>query len=179
MEDKLAALDANLREQQAKKQKLESDVALCARKIERATQLVSGLGGEKVRWTKSAESYGKLYTKLTGDVLLSSGVIAYLGAFTPLFREECARDWARRCREKGLPCSDEFTLAAVLADPVKVGGRDARFGWRTLIFIAPPYKELLQEASSCNGSVLEKVRSVTESALFFIPIIPSIPCTTQ
>lgn len=64
--------------------------------------------------------YGKLYTKLTGDVLLSSGVIAYLGAFTPLFREECARDWARRCREKGLPCSDEFSLAAVLADPVKV-----------------------------------------------------------
>ena len=27
------------------------------------------------------------YVNLTGDVLLSSGVIAYLGAFTPSFRE--------------------------------------------------------------------------------------------
>jgi dynein heavy chain len=56
-------------------------------KIDRANQLMTGLGGEKTRWTASAEMFGNLYIKLTGDILLSAGMIAYLGTFTPTFRE--------------------------------------------------------------------------------------------
>ena len=41
---------------------------------------------EKDRWTESAKVLGELYIKLTGDVLLGSGVVAYLGAFTVSYR---------------------------------------------------------------------------------------------
>ena len=33
-----------------------------------------------------------------GDVLISSGVIAYLGAFTAAFRKRCTQDWTQACK---------------------------------------------------------------------------------
>ena len=35
---------------------------------------------------------------VAGDVLISSGVIAYLGAFTSAFRSECSREWSKKCQ---------------------------------------------------------------------------------
>ncbi len=54
--------------------------------VYRATKLIGGLGGEKARWTEVAKKLGDDYINLTGDVLLSSGFIAYLGAFTITYR---------------------------------------------------------------------------------------------
>ena len=39
------------------------------------------------RWGKAARELGQLYNNLTGDVLISSGLVAYLGAFTSAFRQ--------------------------------------------------------------------------------------------
>ena len=52
---------------------------------------MSGLGGERARWTLQAEAFGKLYVKLTGDILLGAGAITYLGVFTPSFRDQCLK----------------------------------------------------------------------------------------
>lgn len=52
--------------------------------------MISGLGGEKTRWKGESESLAIVYTNLTGDVLISSGMIAYLGAFTSVFRSDLA-----------------------------------------------------------------------------------------
>ena len=41
-------------------------VELCQLKLERAEQLIGGLGGEKDRWSNSAVSLGKKYENLTG-----------------------------------------------------------------------------------------------------------------
>ena len=81
VEANLAALNAKLKEMQDRKQQLEFDVDLCSKKLDRATKLIGGLGGEKIRWTEVAEKLGKDYVNLTGDVLLSAGFIAYLGGF--------------------------------------------------------------------------------------------------
>lgn len=60
---------------------------MCTKKLERAEALIGGLGGEKTRWTQAAKDLGVQYENLTGDVLLSSGIVAYLGAFTAVFRQ--------------------------------------------------------------------------------------------
>ena len=65
---------------------LENQVDLCEKKLVRAEQLLGGLGGEKARWQESAKQLGEKYVALTGDVLVSSGIVAYLGAFTSSFR---------------------------------------------------------------------------------------------
>ena len=76
---KLAALDADLSEKRAKKNRLESEVRMCSIKLDRAQKLISGLGGEKSRWTAAAALLGQQLQRLTGDVLLAAAQIAYLG----------------------------------------------------------------------------------------------------
>lgn len=88
MEEKLGVLGAELQGAQGKKKKVLDEVDFTQTKIDRANQLMAGLGGEKARWMGSAEMFGQMYIKLTGDILLSAGMIAYLGTFTPSFREK-------------------------------------------------------------------------------------------
>ena len=64
-------------------------VDLCSKKLVRAEQLIGGLGGEKDRWNKSAYELGIAFENLSGDVLISSGVVAYLGSFTSNYRQVC------------------------------------------------------------------------------------------
>ncbi len=59
---------------------------MCSVKLDRAEKLISGLGGEKTRWTAAAKALGELYTQLAGDVLLAAAQIAYLGPFTATYR---------------------------------------------------------------------------------------------
>lgn len=69
-----------------KKKELEHNIMVCEQKLDRAEKLIGGLGGEKDRWTEAARVLGEKYDRITGDVLLSSGVVAYLGPFTVDFR---------------------------------------------------------------------------------------------
>ena len=61
-------------------------MALCSVKLQRAEQLIGGLGGEKSRWTETAARLAAARAALTGDMLLAAAAVAYLGAFTAAFR---------------------------------------------------------------------------------------------
>ncbi|TRZ01398.1 hypothetical protein DNTS_018422, partial [Danionella cerebrum] len=120
VEDRLASLQKTLEEKTEEKAQLELQVDLCARKLERAEKLIGGLGGEKTRWLKAADDLQCTYNNLTGDVLISAGVIAYLGAFTARFRKECTKTWAMLCKSKKIPSSEDFSLSKTLGDPIKI-----------------------------------------------------------
>lgn len=120
VQDKLAALHKELSINKQKKVELENKVNLCTKKLERAEQLIGGLGGEKQRWIENAKALGEQYVNLTGDILVSSGVVAYLGAFTPAFRTEQAIDWLEKVKTSVIPCSDTFSLVNILGNPVTI-----------------------------------------------------------
>jgi len=84
--DKLAAMESDLQTNTEKKVKLEGEVQLCSIKLERAEKLIGGLGGEKVRWTETAQRLKDAYTHLVGDMIISAAIIAYLGPFTSAYR---------------------------------------------------------------------------------------------
>lgn len=84
--DKLAAMEADLQANTEKKVKLEAEVQLCSIKLERAEKLIGGLGGEKTRWTETAQRLRDAYTHLVGDMIISAAIIAYLGPFTAAYR---------------------------------------------------------------------------------------------
>uniref|UniRef100_A0A8C5TGG8 Dynein axonemal heavy chain 12 n=1 Tax=Malurus cyaneus samueli TaxID=2593467 RepID=A0A8C5TGG8_9PASS len=120
VENRLAGLERTFREKTEEKARLEFQVDLCAKKLERAEKLIGGLGGEKTRWNQAAYDLQEEYDNLTGDILISAGVIAYLGAFTAGFRQECTKDWSKLCEEKEIPCSESFSLSKILGDPIKI-----------------------------------------------------------
>ena len=95
----------------------------------RAEKLIGGLGGEKTRWSQAAKDLSQLYDNLTGDVLVSSGIVAYLGAFTSAFRSvsnshssTCVLQLLSlslyRIRQKhGVTCVCNATFPALLISP--------------------------------------------------------------
>ena len=105
---------------QQKKKELEDNIHQCEQKLIRAEKLIGGLGGEKDRWTENAKVLGQKYFQITGDVLLSAGVVAYLGSFTVNYRNESFREWTKLCKAKKIPCSDVFSLTGTLGEPVKI-----------------------------------------------------------
>eukprot|EP00913_Durusdinium_trenchii_P016903 g15891.t1 len=118
--DELTALNEKLSSLRQEQDNLTNEVDLCQKKLERAETLITSLGGEKTRWTQNAIDLAADYVNLTGDVIVASGLIAYLGAFTPDFRESAVREWAGESRERAIPGSEKFSLEHCLGEPVKV-----------------------------------------------------------
>ncbi|XP_024258908.2 dynein axonemal heavy chain 7 isoform X2 [Oncorhynchus tshawytscha] len=120
VQDKLAKLQQTLEANKNKKAELENQVKLCSKKLERAEQLIGGLGGEKTRWSETAFNLGDLYTNLTGDILISSAIVAYLGAFTSSYRQAQTEEWMELCKSRDIPCSSNMSLMNSLGEPVKI-----------------------------------------------------------
>ncbi|CAL8107738.1 unnamed protein product [Calicophoron daubneyi] len=120
VQDRLRILTDDLELNKRKKIDLENKVDICTKKLERAEQLIGGLGGEKTRWTEAAKQLGARYVNLTGDVLVSSGVVAYLGAFTSSFRQDQIKEWLQQVVDSHIPCSQPFSLVSTLGDPVEI-----------------------------------------------------------
>ncbi|CAG2187901.1 DNAH [Mytilus edulis] len=119
VQEKLSKLQDTLAHNK-KKADLENQVDLCTKKLERAEQLISSLAGEKDRLGAAASMLATRYTNLTGDILVSSGTVAYLGAFTSAYRQDQVQTWLNDVRKQGIPCSDEFSLVSSLGEPVKI-----------------------------------------------------------
>jgi dynein heavy chain len=118
--DKLLDLNKQLSDAEAKKEALNNQVKECSQKLLRAEQLIGGLGGEQSRWAELSLELGLLYDNITGDIVLASGVIAYLGAFTASYREEAILQWKQLLLDEEIAASAQFSLASLLGEPVDI-----------------------------------------------------------
>ncbi|XP_071052042.1 dynein axonemal heavy chain 3 isoform X2 [Onthophagus taurus] len=118
--DKLQALNDEFASETRKKKDLEDDINLCSQKLERAEKLIGGLGGEKQRWSDTAKYCHSLLGNVIGDVLLSAGMVAYLGPFTVDYRQNIIKAWNVKCLQLAIPCSDPFSLVLTLGEPVVI-----------------------------------------------------------
>lgn len=78
---------------------------------------------------KSYRLIGKIYdfhskifylNYFLGNILISSGVIAYLGPFTRDFRNTLIQQWVQDIISNDLVCSEHFQLYLVLGNPVDI-----------------------------------------------------------
>lgn len=63
--------------------------------LERASKLISGLGGEKIAWKIKADKYKGDSLCVVGDSIVSSGIVSYMGAFPIQYREETTDSWLK------------------------------------------------------------------------------------
>ncbi|XP_046823509.1 dynein axonemal heavy chain 7-like [Vespa crabro] len=118
--EKLAHLNERLQITLAKKLELESEVTNCRNKLIRAEKLIDGLGGEKDRWLAAADTLQKSYDTLPGDILISCGVIAYLGPFTASYRMENINKWMTFVKSLNIPCSEDYNFVKILGTEIKI-----------------------------------------------------------
>ena len=111
--DKLQALNDEFAAMTKKKKDLEDNIELCSQKLDRAEKLIHGLGGERDRWSEMASNLGTRLLNITGDVLLSAGTVAYLGAFDVVYRSRIVRGWQESCtglcKKPRLDCNNRLS----------------------------------------------------------------------
>ena len=104
----------------AEKDKLEKEILQCETRLSNAQKLISGLGKEKARWNKNVEDLRADSTHLVGDILISSGIIAYLGVFPIDYRNQCIDSWGDLLKKYEIEKTVDFKLQEVLGDPVRM-----------------------------------------------------------
>ncbi|VVC38387.1 Dynein heavy chain, domain-2,Dynein heavy chain domain,Dynein heavy chain, P-loop containing D4 domain,P- [Cinara cedri] len=120
IEEKMKAVQNELENNEQKMKAFQDETNAVGTKLQRAGELIGALGGEKHRWEQTAAFLGKSYLNLTGDILLSSGIIAYLGPFTMDFRNKQIKQWADDIMNNNLVSAKNFQLSTVLGNPVDI-----------------------------------------------------------
>eukprot|EP00949_MAST-11_sp_MAST-11-sp1_P002809 g2809.t1 len=95
-----------------------SDVLDCGNKLDRAERLMQGLRSEQVRWQEASARLLELREKITGDMLLSAGTIAYLGIFPAAYRERATRSFLQALCD--IKISTSWSIVGSLGDPVQI-----------------------------------------------------------
>ncbi len=57
---------------------------------------------------------------LVGDILVSAGIIAYLGVFESKYRQDCVKNWIEMIKSFNIKSNDDINLNAVLGNQVKI-----------------------------------------------------------
>jgi dynein heavy chain len=86
----------------------------------KAESLIGSLSKEKERWDQLSKDLSVSLVNITGDVLIASGMIAYLGAFNSSYRDELAAQWVKGSSERNIPNSGAFSLKSVLGNAVEI-----------------------------------------------------------
>jgi len=55
-----------------------------------------------------------------GDIVISSGVIAYLGVFLKSYRDDCTKNWAKMLMDFNIRSTENVSIKNVLGEPMKI-----------------------------------------------------------
>jgi dynein heavy chain len=92
-----------------------------ARRLNAASKLITGLGGEQKRWEADTVIFQQDKVKLVGDCLSASAFLSYCGPFNMVLREKMIfNDWKPDLIAKKIPCKDDFKLETFLTNDVEV-----------------------------------------------------------
>jgi dynein heavy chain len=109
-------------EKMAAKAAMEEEARGLQRKMEKASALISGLAGEKVRWGENVKTFGDVKKRLVGDCAISCAFTSYCGAFNQTFRSFLIHEkFLKDCRARSVPVTDSIEVTEFLVDGGTVG----------------------------------------------------------
>lgn len=73
-----------------------------------------------MNWKNSLVSLREDSLNLIGDVIICSGIIAYLGIFIKSYRDDCTKSWAELLRQFNIQSTEGVSLEKSLGNQVKI-----------------------------------------------------------
>jgi dynein heavy chain len=98
----------------AEEKRLTTEYETAKKRFNRAIELIDKLKNEEVSWKEALIKNRANKVNLTGDVIISAGVIAYLGVFTVEYRMEAIKSWLKLCKDLEIKASEVFRIKDVL-----------------------------------------------------------------
>lgn len=89
-------------------------------KMDAATALISGLAGEKIRWTEQSALFKAETERLIGDVLFLVAFMNYAGPFNQEFRFNMQKDWLDDITKRKIPITQGVNVIESLSDTATV-----------------------------------------------------------
>uniref|UniRef100_A0A7S4DG85 AAA+ ATPase domain-containing protein n=1 Tax=Lotharella globosa TaxID=91324 RepID=A0A7S4DG85_9EUKA len=120
VEEELDDLQKEFQEVKRREAELANQVKETEARLIRAKQLIAGLSVMRDGWTVKAKDLGVAFKNVVGDVIISAGVMAYLGVFTIDYRTECVGAWKKLLADKKVPSSESYKLHMTMGHPVEL-----------------------------------------------------------
>jgi len=106
----------------AEKQRLQDETDLTKRRMDAATALITGLSGEKTRWTQQSNDFSDQIARLVGDCGLACAFMSYCGAFNKTFRDLLMGDYfLKDMMSKGIPVTKGLNVTKMLTTESETG----------------------------------------------------------
>jgi len=125
LNENLAKLTAKFEEATAAKLKCQQEAESTQQTISLANRLVGGLASENVRWADSVNDFREKETRLTGDVLMITAFVSYLGYFTKPYRLRLLDElWTPFLKNLPvpIPITEDLDFITMLTDEAVIAG---------------------------------------------------------
>ena len=116
----IRALQQKYEEINQKQEELTNEIRDCEKRTWLANSLINSLAGEKTRWNELTVRLDESMKYLTGDILLSAGIISYFGCFSSTYRTNALKDWIEFVKQGKIAVSESFSLESCLGEPIVV-----------------------------------------------------------
>lgn len=119
----ISELNTNYKTSHGELTELQLQASLMEKRLTAASKLITGLIGERTRWTEDVGNLHQRGAHLIGDCLLASSFLSYLGAFTTDYRTELISErlYNDLCVRK-VPLMQPFRLEALLTTDATIQG---------------------------------------------------------
>ncbi|EAY14656.1 Dynein heavy chain family protein [Trichomonas vaginalis G3] len=103
-----------------REQDLKDNVAKTTARLDRANKIMSGLSGETDRWSEVTQNLSNSSKFIMGDSILISGVLTYLGVYSPTFRSKILQTWQGFLKEKDINFTNNFSIINALGNDATI-----------------------------------------------------------
>ncbi|CAK8694647.1 unnamed protein product [Clavelina lepadiformis] len=121
----LAELTAQFEEATAAKLKCQQEAEATQMTISLANRLVGGLTSENVRWAQAVQDFREQEKKLTGNTLVVTAFVSYVGYFTKPYRLRLMDElWLPflKSLKTPIPTTDDMDFVTMLTDEADIAG---------------------------------------------------------
>ncbi|KAJ5066878.1 intein-containing dynein axonemal heavy chain 10 precursor [Anaeramoeba ignava] len=99
---------------------LKKQAQLMQERLFRASQLITGLGAEKLRWTAQSQSLKKRKTRLVGDCLLCASFLGYCGPLNAEFRAKVLEEVKHKLTKEEIPLTSTLQVQELLTTDAEI-----------------------------------------------------------